>query len=167
MFSYDLYIKSYLRLKFLDFLLFLLNPGFQVNTAKIAKNPKISITNNFLCRGRMKTPTIWKSIYFSWRFQKCYKVAFSNHRNTKMRFYQQPRKIWTHGFVLLKSIILKYFQSQDKWFLSKSSPSIRGFVLPYKKKILLKSWLSKDSSGPLNFSFFAYSSHCEPNCFRK
>ena len=27
-FSYDLYIKSYLRLKFLDFLLFSLNPGF-------------------------------------------------------------------------------------------------------------------------------------------
>ena len=61
------------------------------------------------------TPTGW------------YKVAFSNHLNTKMRFSQQPRKIWTYGFVLLESSVSKYFQQQDGWFLRRSSPSIFNF----------------------------------------
>ena len=56
-----------------------------------------------------------------------YKVAFSNRRNTKMRFSQQPRKIWTYGFVLLKSIVSKYFQPQGEWFLRRSSPLIFDF----------------------------------------
>ena len=63
-------------------------------------------------------------------FQK-YKVAFSNRRNKKMRISQQPRKILTYGFVLLKSIVSKYFQPQGEWFLRISSPSIFDFSKNY------------------------------------
>ena len=48
-----------------------------------------------------------------------------------MRFSQQPWKIWTYGFVLLKCIVSKSFQPQCKWFLSRSSPSILHFSKNY------------------------------------
>ena len=63
-----------------------------------------------------------------------YKVAFSNRRNTKMRIPQQPRKIWTYGFVLLKVLFQSIFKScNDFWenhhlqFLDFSSKFLRSF----------------------------------------